>query len=372
MRNKKRFEYLLHTPQLLYNILVKGNYDFEYDQMDIHTSKMPLKKRLNLLKSGANLIYRKPHPWSWPIHIHVELANYCNLKCKVCPTGSGTLNRKIASLDPALFERLMNEVGPYLLTMSLWGWGESLLHPRLAEILRLAHNRGITTFVSTNGQNLDSPSVLKGLIDYPPTYLIVAIDGLTDESNSAYRVGAKIAPALSGVKILAQMKKERGQKYPILHHRYIVTKQNEHELAGLRQFGKDNYFDICTIRTLSIIDSQNEAVHAEFLPDNANYRAYKYKNNIRIRRSDFICERAFIFPMVFADGTIVDCDQDFNGCQSYGNLLSGSSFAEIWWNNKAAGIRKTIRDNMDEFSHCKNCPFKDRPVTDCSVVHLDL
>jgi radical SAM protein with 4Fe4S-binding SPASM domain len=371
VKEKKRIEYLLHSPQLLYNILFQGRYEFEYDLMDIQARNMPLQKRINLLKSGANLVYRKLHPWSLPIHMHVELTNYCNLHCKVCPTGGGTLERKPMSLDPALFEKLINEIGPYLLTMSLWGWGESLLHPELAKILRLVQNRGITTFVSTNGQNLNNPAILSSLIDYPPTYLIVALDGLTDKTNSAYRVGSNIAPALEGVQRLAQMKRERGQKYPILHHRYIVMKHNEHELPLLNQFVKDNHFNIGTIRTLSIIDSDNEIKHKELLPTDETFKAYEYKDNMRVKRKDFVCEKAFIFPAMFADGTIVDCDQDFNAHQSYGNLSHESSFSEIWRSDKAAKIRKTIRDKMDDFSHCKNCPFKDRPVTDCSIVHLD-
>ncbi len=57
----------------------------------------------------------------------------------------------------------MNEVGPYLLTTSLWGWGESLLHPKLADILRITQNRGVTTFLSINGQNLDYEKVLEVL-----------------------------------------------------------------------------------------------------------------------------------------------------------------------------------------------------------------
>jgi len=290
----------------------------------------------------------------------------------MCPTGSGTLARKPAAIEPALFERLMNEAGPYLLTMSLWGWGEPLLHPRLADILRLAQNRGITTFLSTNGQNLDDPAVQKALIDYPPTYLIVAIDGLSDETNSTYRVGAKIAPALAGVSRLAQLKRDKGQHFPILHHRFIAMKHNEHELPRLKQFAVDNHFDICTIRTLSIMDAQDDTNHRDLLPADNRLKPYEYQNNRRISRKDFVCEKAFIFPAVFADGTVVDCDQDFNARQAYGNLSDVRLFADIWQNERSGKIRKTIRDNMQSFSHCKNCPFKDRPVTDCSIQHFDL
>jgi radical SAM protein with 4Fe4S-binding SPASM domain len=372
MQNKKRINYLLHTPQLAFDVLIRGAYEFKYDLMPIHSLHMPVPKRANLIKAGANLIYRKTYPWSWPLYMQVELVNYCNLKCPVCPTGSGLLTRKPAQLNPTLFERLINEVGPYLLTMSFVGWGEPLLHPQLAEILHLTQNRGITTFLSTNGSVLNKPSVLEALINYPPTYLIVAIDGLTDETNSVYRVGAKIAPALEGVAKLAELKQKRGQPYPILHHRFIAMKHNEHEIPRLKQFVLDNRFDMCTIRTLSTIDTQDEKKHQVFVPADDGLRAYEYKNNQRVHRRDFLCEKAFLFPAVFADGTVVDCEQDFNARMPYGSISDGRTFADVWWSTHAAKIRQTIRDDMDSISYCRHCPFRDRPVSDCSIVHLDL
>lgn len=339
--------------------------------MPVHTSQMPMMKRLNLLKTGANLIHRRPHTWGWPIHIHIELTNYCNLKCKVCPTGIGTLKRPPKAIEPALLESLMKEIGPYLLTASLWGWGESLLHPQLADILRITQNRGVVTFLSTNGQNLDDEKVLQALVSYPPTYLIVALDGLTDDTNSVFRVGAKLDPVLTGMRRLAQMKRQKGLQLPILHFRYIVMKHNEHELPQLPEFAAENQFDMLTVRTLSIIDAPDD-IHHDLEPNDEKFRAYGYRNNKRISRTDFVCENAFIFPTVFADGTVVACCQDCNAQQPYGSLADGSSFADIWWSKRAAEVRKTIRDKPDSFSFCKNCPFKDRPVSTCSIEYFNL
>ncbi len=371
MRAKDRWNYLRQAPKISGDILFRGRYDFTYDLMPVHTSQMPLRKRLNLLKTGANLIYRRPHAWGWPVHIHTELTNYCNLKCRVCPTGIGQLARQPAAIDPALFERLMDEVGPYLLTMSMWGWGESLLHPQLADILRITQHRGVTTFLSTNGQNLDDERVLQALISYPPTYLIVCLDGLTDETNSMFRVGAKLEPALTGVQRLARIKRQKGLQLPVLHFRYIVMKHNEHELPQLPEFATENRFDMLTIRTLSVIDAPDD-IHDTLIPNDERFRAYGYRNHKRVRRTDFICEKAFIFPAVFADGTVVACDQDCNAQQRYGSLADGTSFAEIWWSKQADKIRKTIRDNPESISSCKNCPFKDRPVSTCSIQYFNL
>jgi len=371
MRSHDRVNYLKRAPVISSNILCRGRYDFTYDLMPVHAVSMPLKKRVNLLRAGANLLYRRLHPWSWPIHIHIELASYCNLKCKVCPTGTGRLERKPAAMEPALFERLMDEIGPYLLTTSLWGWGESLLHPRLSDILRIAQNRGITTLMSTNGQNLNDEKVQQALIDYPPNYLIVALDGITDETHSRFRVGARVENALEGVRSLAGKRLQKGAALPVLHLRYIVMKHNEHELPQLPEFAKDNQFDELSIRTLSIIDAP-EDIHHPLIPDNETLRAYSYKDGTRVRRTDFICEKIFIFPAVFSDGTVVACDQDCNARQPIGSIADGSSFADVWWGERAAEVRKAIRDNPESFSFCRNCPFKDRPISTCNVEYYNL
>ena len=371
MKSNERWDYLRRAPKVSWDILFRGRYDFSYDLMPIHTSRIPMQKRVNLLKTGANLIYRRPHAWGWPVHMHVELTNYCNLKCKVCPTGTGKLNRQRAEMQPALFERLMNEVGPYLLTLSLWGWGESLLHPQLADMLRITQNRGVITFLSTNGQNLDDSRVLQALINYPPTYLIVSIDGLTDETNSLLQVGTKIAPVLNGIQRLARMKRQKGSQLPILHLRYIVIRHNEHEIPQLPKFATEQGFDLLTTRALCSIVTPNDT-YQDLEPKDEKLKAYGYINNQRIRRTDFICEKPFTYPAVFADGTVVACEQDFNAQQPCGSLAEGFSFSKIWWSKKAAEIRKTIRDHPDEFSYCKNCPFKDMPISTCSIQYFDL
>jgi radical SAM protein with 4Fe4S-binding SPASM domain len=371
MRSARRWQYFKDGFKIFADVAVKDSYDFDYDLMPCHCSKMSAAKRLNLLKAGVNLLYWNPHPWSWPVHMHVELTNYCNLCCQVCPTGTGNMKRKPQAMDPALFERLMDEAGPYLLTASLWGWGEPLLHPGITDILRLQHNRGINTFLSTNGQNLDDGRVLQALIEYPPTYLIVCLDGITDETNAKFRVGAKMAPALYGVRELSRLKRARHSRFPILHHRFIAMKHNEHELNELPDFSKRSQFDMLTVRTLSIIDTPDNSF-TRFKPADTDLCAYEYRNYTRVTRRDFICEKAFIFPAVLVDGRVIACEQDYNGQLMLGDLAEGSTFGEIWHSQRARGIRKIIRDKPESLSFCRNCPFKDRPVTDCSIKRYDL
>lgn len=366
-----RWHLLAQSPKMLWNLLFRARYDFTFDLMPIHLSGMPLNKRLNLLNACLNFAYRRLNPWSWPVHMQIELTNYCNLKCPVCPVGIGAINRKPLSMDTDMFEKLMNEVGSYLLTTSLFAWGEPLLHPQLANILRIAHKHTVSTILSTNGQNLDDKKVINAIINQPPTYLIVAIDGMTNETNSRYRVGARLEPVLEGVHKIAKLKRQEGFHFPILHMRYMVMKHNQHELPRVQEFATKNFFDLLTIRTLSVIDSP-ETPHQELIPDIKEYRAYEYSGENRIHRNDFICQHAFSFPTVLADGTIIVCEQDYNAQKPYGKLTNNISFGDIWFSKRAVEIRKTVKKNHNSLSFCRNCPYADRDISTCSVLALDL
>jgi radical SAM protein with 4Fe4S-binding SPASM domain len=366
MRARERFEYLSRVPGIGWDVLVRGQHRFEYDQMPVTVRGMSPASRLNLLRSGLNLFWRRLKPWGWPLHMQIELTSYCELECPVCPVGTNELNRAAKAIDVALVEQLLQEVGPYLLTVSLWGWGEPLLHKRLDRILEIAARYPFASLLSTNGQKLNDARVQAALRAHPPAHLIVAVDGLCDETNSVYRRGARLQPILDGVRALAEWKRSTGSSLPVLHCRFIAMRHNEHELPALREFCQDAGFDMASIRALSIIDTSRED-HSRLLPASETLRAYSYRDGHRLRRRDFICQHAFTFPTLMADGRLVSCDQDYNCSQVYGTLLPGNTFAELWRSQRASAIRRVIRSNPDQFSFCRNCPYADRPISSCSI-----
>jgi MoaA/NifB/PqqE/SkfB family radical SAM enzyme len=353
-------------PKIAIDALFRGRYSFVFDWMPMTVRNMSPAQRFNLLRAGGNLLHRRPRPWNWPLNMQIELTSYCNLRCQVCPVGTGDLKRKPMAIHAGVFERLMEEVGPYLLTLSLWAWGEPLLHPELAAILAITSRYPVATLLSTNGQNLNQQRVLEAIRSSPPTYLIVATDGLCDETNSQYRRGARIEPLLEGVRALARWKERTGSRLPVLHCRFLAMKHNEHELPRLRQFAEENGFDMVSVRGLSIIDS-SEDIHKGLLAQSDRLRPYAYRDGKRLHREDFVCQHAFSFPTVLADGTVVACEQDFNGVHAYGAFSQERSFRSIWFGPEAAAIRRIIRDDPGRYSFCRRCPYTDRPISSCSL-----
>jgi len=351
---------------LLWDILVRGRYRFDYDRVDMELRHLSAAKRWNLVRAGGNLLYRRLQPWSYPLHMHVELASFCNARCPVCPIGAGTLERAAQAMSPELYGRLLDEVGRYLITVSMWAWGEPLLNPRLAEILQLTRRHNLISFLATNGERLADETVTDALLAHPPTYLIVALDGLTRETNARYRVGVDLDNVLAGLGRLTELKRIRRQRFPILHLRMIVMEHNRHELPDALDFARRHGADLFSVRTLSIFDTPEER-HRQFIPPEDRLRAYAYEAGQRRRRSGFICQQPFWFPCVLADGTVVGCEEDYNAQLPMGRLGEGVTFGQVWRSRTAAAVRERIRDRMDEQSFCRNCPYRDRDSTSCSI-----
>lgn len=358
-------------PKLFWQIAVKGEYQYQYDLMPVRFRRMAFPRRFNLLRAGLLYFYRALRPLNQPLHMMIELTNYCDLRCPVCPVGTGRLTRPARAMEVSLFRRLWEEVSPGLLVASLWGWGEPLLHPGLGDILRIADGSGVMTILSTNGQALQRAEVRSALLDHPPTYLIVALDGLTRATNSLYRTGGNLEQVLDGVRLLREERRKRDQPGPLLHLRFIAMRHNIEEIPRLPEFGRIHGFDFVTLRTLCIIDGPDDA-HRQLTPEEASYRAYRYEGGRREKRNDFICRQPFWFPIVYTDGTVGGCDQDYNATLPLGKLNGGESFRGVWSGPQAALARKTIRDLPGKAGYCLNCPYTDRSTVNCSISARDL
>jgi len=81
---------------------------------------MSRSKRLDHTRSGANLYKRRLQPWSMTLNMQFELIHYRNLRCPVCPAGIRAVKRKKQEMLVELFEHILDQVDPNLLTASLW------------------------------------------------------------------------------------------------------------------------------------------------------------------------------------------------------------------------------------------------------------
>ena len=116
--------------------------------------------------------------------LNVELTSRCNVACSYCDVNR-ELGRPNQDLDPSLVARLLRDT-PRLQTLLPFQWGEPLLYEPLDEVLALAQERGVRTYLTTNGTLLDG-SRFAALSAAGLDRLTVSLDG--DTATHQHRRG---------------------------------------------------------------------------------------------------------------------------------------------------------------------------------------
>ncbi len=62
--------------------------------------------------------------------------------------------------------------------------------------------------------------------------------------------------------------------------------------------------------------------------------------------------------MVFSNGDVVSCENDYNATIPLGNVLE-QSLNEIFSSKRAMNFLRIFRKNMDQFSFCRTCELRD-------------
>ena len=102
---------------------------------------LTFKKVLNYIKNMYSAISRKPYVNSYPIHITVDPANICQLKCPLCPTGQRLPSRQKGMMKFEDFKRIIDQLGDYIMSLSLFSWGEPLLDKDVFKMIEYAKSR---------------------------------------------------------------------------------------------------------------------------------------------------------------------------------------------------------------------------------------
>src|SRR5210317_145359 len=168
---------------------------------------------------------------SKPYIFVLEVTNVCNLKCPFCLTGKGISGgRDVRHLSFEEAKSIIDPVAEYIYLLQLYTWGEPLLNKDTIKIIEYAKERNIYVMLSTNATAM-TPAYNERLINSKIDYLMVAIDGGSDDTYKKYRVGGNYTKVLANVCDLLEQKRKRLSDHPFVEWQFIVFKHNEHEVS---------------------------------------------------------------------------------------------------------------------------------------------
>jgi MoaA/NifB/PqqE/SkfB family radical SAM enzyme len=176
---------------------------------------------------------RKGKPFSaWQI----ELTTRCPLRCKMCVrTESDAWIYQDMSIDD--FKKVL----PYLReveTVVLEGWGESLLHPNIADCIQLVKKEGPEVGFVTSGMGLTEQRV-SDLVGAGLDFVGLSIAGTTPETHDAIRINSHLPEVLNGARLFKEERLRRGLSRPKMHLVFLMLRDNIHEVPSVPSLAKE-------------------------------------------------------------------------------------------------------------------------------------
>lgn len=299
------------------------------------------RKFKNFIHNELERMSRKITLSSYPYLINSEPTSYCNYTCPFCPTGKRS-GRAEGFARVELYEKLFREIGAYTYLITFHGWGEPLMHRQLPELIGLAHKNSIFTVVTTNASLL-TRELSRKIISSELDYLIVSIDGISEESYQKYRIGGNFETVLNNLKDLISLRKEMRSSTPFIEWQFLVFRHNEHEVDPAkklaRNLGIDNIVFMPAYTEDASFDSSDKKYH---LP----------KASPLLKRSD--CNHLWSTLAFHWNGNVVPCCYDYHGTTPLGNLLT-EDFDHLWNNQRFQESRMIIKNGAESSSTELSC-----------------
>ncbi|MFC1823056.1 radical SAM/SPASM domain-containing protein [Thermodesulfobacteriota bacterium] len=272
----------------------------------------------------------------FPIHLDIEITNRCNLKCTFCDKLPYISRDQTGDMDFELYKRIIDEGKEYeLCSVKLSYRGESLLHPKVAEMVQYAKKKGIIDiYFNTNGMLLTEKMVLR-LIDAGLDRISVSVEGTDPVAFERARCGAKFDRILKNVDRLLELRSQNGTKHPKVR-----------------------------IQTVAL-PSIDLAEYAEYwLPHCDEVAAIDYKEADVVKRnkcledSDWACPQLWQRMTIEWDGAVIPCNNDDYRLLSPGNA-NGKSIHDCWHDPAVQIARELHKKGKSHLVEaCNGCPWR--------------
>ena len=329
-----------------------------------------LKKFNNYLKLKRHYRAFDETVATYPYTLRIEPVNACNLKCPLCPTGVGQIDRPRSVMSEAQYQSLLDELGDYLFFVRMYIWGEPLLNKRLWRLVTMTEERGIGSEISTNLSVPLTDQTIDRLIEARLSWMIVSVDGATPETYRRYRRGGNLELVVANTRRIADRKRVLGIDTPYLEWQFIPMRHNEHEMDEIVRMGRDNGVDGVRFKPGRFDKTSEIAVAGTIMgPLIAQWKPTKTKiyhasENTGAAYHDFHCPFLWGHAVVHADGGIGSCCESHLLEHDGGNLAKGS-FVEQW-NGPAfrrmrqVAVGRTVGAH-DDATPCANCTMFAKP-----------
>jgi len=252
-----------------------------------------------------------------------------------------------------MFHSVIDQLAPTLNYLTFYFQGEPYLNPGFLDMVAYAGSKGVYTATSTNGHYLND-NVARSTVESGLDRLIISIDGTTQETYEAYRIGGDLEKVLEGASRIVHYKKKLRARTPHVMFQFLVVKPNEHQIADAYALAKKIGVNELVLKTAQIYDYEKGS---DLIPDDPRYSRYRRKSDGTYEiKNQFLneCWRMWQGCVITWDGKVLPCCFDKDGAYAMGDL-NKSSFRDIWFSEKYDDFRASLFRSRSEIEMCRNC-----------------
>lgn len=256
-------------------------------------------------------------------------------------------------LQDKLFKNSIDQLKDTLTYLLFYFQGEPYLHAGFLDLVKYASDRKIYTATSTNAHFLND-KMAKTTVASGLDRLIISIDGTTQETYEAYRIGGNLQKVIDGAKNVIKWKKELKSSTPHVIFQFLVVKPNEHQIAEVQRLAKELGVDEVGLKTAQIYDYENGSDLIPTIDKYSRYakindRSYSIKNKLLNH-----CWKMWHSCVITWDGKVIPCCFDKDAHYELGNV-SQTSFENLWRSDEYTSFRASLLKSRTEIEMCKNC-----------------
>lgn len=272
-----------------------------------------------------------------PPSIQIEPTLHCNLNCVTCCRSKAT--RSSGFMDFELFRKIIDDAKNIgVKRVQLFLFGESLMHPRIVEMIRYIKQQDLGFHLTTNGALLDEQlgREILGSGVTSEDYLTFSVLGFSKQTHEKVMRGVNHDQVIENILNFMKNRKSLQVNGPVVETVFYSIPENEHELADFLGYWN------------GIVDHAifgGKAVEAFMDPG--------LPKKPRTRTCPQLWERMAIYW----NGDVTMCGEDLNGGWVVGNLRE-QSIREVWQGSRLAGIKEIHKaGDFNKISLCAHCDW---------------
>jgi MoaA/NifB/PqqE/SkfB family radical SAM enzyme len=315
------------------------------------------RKFFNFWRVEAQLRLGRSKVWGYPYEWEIDTTNICQLKCPLCHTGLGTVNRQKGVMHYETFTKVIDEIKDYCIWLTLYSWGEPFLNKQIDRFVAYANKNNIATIISSNLNKPLTCAMAESIIKAGLDVIIVSMDGTTQEVYEQYRVGGHLNRVQDNVRLLAQTKRELGSETPHMEWQFIVMKQNEHQVEEAHAMSKELGFNSIVFKKVDFPHGESDsAVARRWLPSSRQVEDGQSPFDKPYGENGARCWRLWRSGVVNWDGGYAPCCYLTDAKDDFGNVTD-SSIKEIWNNQQYMTARDLFKGRVSTSTDvgCTTC-----------------